>query len=29
MKSDLFILTVLGIMAIIAIFEIWTNRKDK
>ncbi len=29
MKSDLFILTVLGIMAIIAIFEMWTNRKDK
>lgn len=29
MGNDQFIITVLGIMAVIAIFEIWTNRKDK
>lgn len=29
MENDQFIITVLGIMAVIAIFEMWTNRKDK
>ena len=29
MGNDRFIITVLSIMAVIAIFEMWTNRKDK
>lgn len=29
MGNDNFIITVLCIMAVISIFEMWTNRKDK